>query len=175
MAKIMKPMRLRFSTKHIKKWSERYDYGQDETAVAEIGEIVRKRGYILQPELAAMCYWKSPRIRPRCASNDPAFIEEASAAALAARDERLRVGILLQLGGVGYPMASVILHFCHRDPYPIIDYRALWSLQANVPYDYTFPFWWEYVTCCRSIAEKGDVDMRTLDRALWQYSKVHQG
>jgi hypothetical protein len=72
-------------------------------------------------------------------------------------------------------MASVILHWCHADRYPIIDYRALWSLSVEQqPAFYTFDFWWSYVVCCRQLAEEAGVDMRTLDRALWQYSKENQ-
>jgi hypothetical protein len=42
-----------------------------------------------------------------------------------------------------------------------------------VPY-YDFDLWWCYVCTCREIAAQAGVDMRTLDRALWQYSKENQ-
>ncbi len=37
------------------------------------------------------------------------------------------------LDGVSWLIASVILHFCHSDPYPIIDFRSLWSVSLEVP------------------------------------------
>ncbi len=58
--------------------------------------------------------------------------------------------------------------------YPIIDFRALWSLQVNVPNKYTFEFWRKYVQYCRKIARENHVDLRILDKALWQYSKENQ-
>ena len=79
------------------------------------------------------------------------------------------------LDGVNWPTASVLLHFGARDPYPILDFRALWSLQVSVPKQYGFEFWWAYSECCRVLAKKHKVSMRTLDRALWQYSKEKQG
>jgi len=75
--------------------------------------------------------------------------------------------VLLLLNGVHWPTASVILHFCHADPYPILDVRALWSLgiDANtVPYN--FEFWNEYTQFCRKLAGEAKVTMRELDRAL---------
>jgi hypothetical protein len=38
-----------------------------------------------------------------------------------------------------------------------------------------FAFWWSYVNRCRDLADQARVDMRTLDRALWQYSRENQG
>ncbi len=71
-------------------------------------------------------------------------------------------------------MASVILHFFHSEPYPILDYRALWSLGIDEPPYYKYDFWWGYVRICRDLAEANAVCMRTLDKAMWQYSKENQ-
>ena len=71
-------------------------------------------------------------------------------------------------------MASVILHFCHRDPYPILDFRALWSLGAEEPASgYNSDFWQQYTTTCRALAAEAACPLRTLDRALWAYSKAN--
>jgi hypothetical protein len=84
--------------------------------------------------------------------------------------------VLTLLQGVEWPTASVLLHFGHRDLYPILDYRALWSLQVEPPKaGYDFEFWREYTKSCRELARQAELDMRTLDRALWQYSRENQG
>jgi hypothetical protein len=62
----------------------------------------------------------------------------------------------------------------HRDPYPILDFRALWSVSLDTPKQYSFDFWWPYVEFCRGVAGSAGVDLRTLDRALWQYSHENQ-
>ena len=62
---------------------------------------------------------------------------------------------------------------CHC--YPILDFRALWSVTLEVPKQYGFSFWWPYVEYCRrDLVSSSDVRMRILDRALWQYSKENQ-
>lgn len=98
-----------------------------------------------------------------------------TSAAFGAQDERLKVEVLTLLSGVQWPTASVILHFCVGDEYPIVDYRALWSLSAEVPpAGYTFEFWEAYCAATREISRRSGASMRTVDRALWQYSKEHQ-
>ena len=77
------------------------------------------------------------------------------------------------LNGVGWPSASTILHFFHNDPYPLLDFRALWSIGIE-SYKYSFSFWEKYVDFCRNVANENEVSMRTLDRALWQYSRENQ-
>ena len=39
----------------------------------------------------------------------------------------------MALSGVRWPTASVLLHFGHRDRYPILDYRALEALGVPSP------------------------------------------
>jgi hypothetical protein len=101
-------------------------------------------------------------------------VREVTGWALGAATERGRIEPLTLIDGVQWPMASVLLHIFHSDPYPILDFRALWSVDSDVPAVYTFEFWWVYVTFCRATADANGVDMRTLDRALWQYSKENQ-
>ncbi len=90
-------------------------------------------------------------------------------------DECFRVLALRILQGVDWPTASVLLHFGVVESYPILDYRALWSLGWKRPPTYTFPFWMAYVQYCRNLARQNHLSMRQLDRALWNYSKQHQG
>lgn len=143
---------------------------------------VKARGYLLKPEFEKFCKWKTPRSQRRVTSNPAEYIEAVTQTALSSPNERLRIEVLLLLNGVRWPTASVILHFCHAELYPILDYRALWSLgiEANtVPYN--FEFWWEYTSFCRELAPSEEAGrgksvraMRELDRALWKYSKDKQ-
>lgn len=81
---------------------------------------------------------------------------------------------LTLLSGVGWPTASVILHLCHREPHPILDFRALWSLSCSVRSRYDYPFYAAYAAFTRALCKRIGCDSRTLDRALWQYSKECQ-
>jgi len=168
-------LELRFPIDEIKHWSSEYEYDGDDVISDGIGPRAKKRRYLTKPEFLEICYWKTPRSSSRCDSNPSELIREATRIAFSVKSESLRIGVLVLLQGVGWPTASTILHFCHRDRYPILDYRALWSLGVEERRTvYSFDFWWEYVTECRSLAREARVTMRVLDRALWQYSKDNQ-
>ena len=88
--------------------------------------------------------------------------------------EESKIGALVLLKGVQFPTASVILHFCVDRTYPILDFRALWSLGIEKPATYTVEDWVSYTKVCREMANKNAMTVRELDMALWQYSKEHQ-
>ncbi len=166
--------RLRFPIAEVPKRAAAYSYA-DDAEVEAIGGTARMRGFYTRDEFLTVARWKTPRSQSRCARNSEALMEETTAAALRASDERLRIGALMLLDGVSMPTASVLLHLAHTDPYPIIDSRALWSLGIEKPpATYSFEFWQEYTRTCRSLAKQARVSMRTLDRALWQFSKERQ-
>lgn len=163
--------RLRFKKDQIRALARRYDSDSDRVILADIVPRARRAGCLTKPDLFAIGKWKSPRIAGRLEANHDALVHDVTTIALSARREEIRIGALLILRGVGWPVASVILHLCHRDRYPILDYRALWSVGSAVPQVYTFDFWWKYTEFCRQVARDAGVNMRVLDRALWQYSK----
>ena len=82
-----------------------------------------------------------------------------------------QVDHLLALASVGLPTASVLLHFALPEALPILDVRALESLGVTGRSSYTPAFWAGYVTACHELAAANGISLRTLDRALWQYSK----
>ena len=165
--------KLRFAGSEVTKWAARYDAALD-ARVEEIGEQAWDRGYLSHDDLCVLGHWKTPRSAPRIARNDPEFVRETTRVALGTASERLRIEALTLLEGVEWPTASVILHFAHRDRYPILDYRALWSLGVSPPPRYGFELWQAYVDFTRATADRWGVSMRCLDRALWQFSKERQ-
>ena len=102
-------------------------------------------------------------------------MKEVTRFALSTRCNRAAIESLTILDGVGASTASVILKFFHEQRYPILDYRALWSVSLidGDKYYYSYSLWPEYVKFCREEAKNADVCMRDLDRALWQYSKCN--
>lgn len=136
-----------------------------------IAHEVFLRGWYAKAEFEEVCFWKSPRSRPRVQKNGDDYIKSVTQIALSTGDERLRIEVLTLLDGVSWPTASVLLHFGYRNLYPILDFRALWSLGVEKPPVYDFDFWREYTSTCRDLAGRAGVTMRMLDRALWQFSK----
>jgi len=169
----MKP-NLRFNIKDICSIACRYEYAESDTELNELKPVVNRRGCLEKADLKKIASWKAPRSAGNVLKNNDEYVREITRFALNAGNERARIESLTILDGVGWPTASVILHFFHKAPYPILDYRALWSVSMDVPTQYKFGFWWTYVKYCRQIASDADVDMRLLDTALWQYSKDNQ-
>jgi hypothetical protein len=143
----------------------------DETAVETIGGAARARGYYRRREFLLVCAWKTPRSAPRVALNTEPAVRAATRRALADPDEALRMEALLALTGVGVPTASTLLYFAFPALYPILDVRALESLGVKPRSQYPVTFWLGYLEACRALADRCGVSIRTLDKALWQWSK----
>jgi hypothetical protein len=102
-------------------------------------------------------------------------VVKATRQALGAADEAARMRALLELEGVGVPTASTLLYVAFPEDYPILDVRALESLGVKPRSQYPVSFWLQYLAACRELASSCDVSIRTLDKALWQYSKDRGG
>ena len=165
---------LKFKPEQISAYANSYDYSMDEVDLAQNIQEIRDRGYLTKHDLERVAKWKAPRSAGHVRKNTEKYVQAVTSLALHTDNERLRIESLTLLDGVGWPTASVILHFYHPDLYPILDFRALWSLSLEVPSQYSFEFWWDYTVICRALAAENHTDMRTLDKALWQYSKENQ-
>jgi hypothetical protein len=165
--------RLQFPLEEIGAYAARYAYDEDDAVVAA-GKAARQRGFYAREELLEVCRWKARgRTDHHAAENTPEEVESITRAAFAEPDERKRIAALRELNGVDWATASVLLHFGFPTRYPILDRRALQALGLVAPAAYSFKYWRAYVEFCRRLASEAGVDMRTLDRALWQYSKEH--
>jgi hypothetical protein len=174
-------MKLRFPVDQIGRLSDRYvaelrqrDRRLTDAITNEVFPSYDLKGYLTKREFLTVCAWKTPRSKPRCELNDSSLIREISTLVKTTKSEQLRIQAWTLLVGVGWPTASVFLHFGFPNQYPIMDVRALWSLRTKVPKQYTFPFWQQYTGFCRSLAHQAGVTMRALDRALWKYSALRQ-
>ena len=167
-------MKLKLPIQEINYWSNRYSYVRNENELLLLRKQIINRGFLTKSEFESVCKWKSPRSAGYAKYNDDGYVEEITAFALNTNSQRARIEVLTNLDGANWPTASVILHLYHQDNYPIVDYRALWSVGAEVPKSYDYTFWISYVRFARKISKEANVDMRVLDRALWQYSKENQ-
>lgn len=173
-SKFLKVIQLCFPESELKSWAHKYEYTRDESAIIDLRNDIQKSGCLTKDQLRQIARWKATRSAGHIEKNQDGYVKEISAWSFSANQERSRIEVLTLLDGVMWPTASVILHLFHKEPYPILDFRALWSVNLEVPQLYSFSFWWEYVQFCRTVAKRNSIDMRTLDRALWQYSKEKQ-
>ena len=166
-------------------WEARYIGDQSEKrqcqeqAVIDIKEKVEARmtrerpgGYLCHDELHRMGCWKHRFVPSKIDENEAGYIKKITAAAFSLTDDWEKLEKLTKIYGVAESVASVILHLYDREKYPILDKHALCAIRINYrDVNYDEPFWRKYVNLCRAKAERYDVSMRTLDRALWKYAK----
>jgi len=130
----------------------------------------------IRKDFMAIFEWKTRgRGRSRPARNADAEIRDALDLAMTARTERAAIAVLTGLAGVDVPVASAVMTAIDPVRFTIIDFRALWSLgvEQRSPY-YPVAYYLDYLAACRRISAETGADLRTLDRALWGYSKRHQ-
>jgi len=171
--------RINFDCEKVLELAQRYivenEGNEDETVrdstVQKLVDDVKRNRFLTRNQFLDVCAWKTKRSKSRCKENGEELIKEVSLIAFSTPNEELRIGIWTLLHGVGMPTASVFLHWFHpTDKYPILDVRALESLSLKEPRTYNYGFWDRYTRECRRLATEYKVDMRTLDRALWQWS-----
>ena len=161
---------LQFPADEIEALASRFGYADDARLLAT-GAAARARGYYTRAEFVTACAWKTARSRSKVATNTQRAVIKATRQALTTTDEQTRMNALLELHGVGVPTASTLLYVAFPDDYPILDVRALESLGVKPRSQYPVSFWLQYLDACRDLARRCAVSIRTLDKALWQYSK----
>jgi len=153
-----------------------------EKAAFEAGESIRNGDHTLA-NLEAIVRWKSERVVHYLIGNSNEKIKRALAiAANPDNSTDLAVRALLELHGVDLPVASAILAAIFPERYTVLDFRALEAL-GHARHD--VQFYEEYLAFCNRLAESNIVQpqghlpaptpLRTLDRALWEWSRNHSG
>jgi hypothetical protein len=153
-----------------------------EKAAFEAGEAIRNGEHTLA-NLEAIVRWKSERTVHYLIRNSNEEISRALvvAASLESSTE-VAMRALLELHGVDIPVASAILTAIFPEQYTVLDFRALEALgyaRRDVR------FYEEYVAYCKRLAESNVVTpqselpaptpLRTLERALWEWSRKYAG
>ena len=169
---------------NIQKFASSYEKHADEDHLIEenwlmgLRKTSTEKQCLCKSELLRVAKWKSypiPFVERHIKRNEETHVKEVTESALSI-DNESAIAPLTMLHGVGFPVASAVLHFFHKDHYPILDRWALWAARSNegdpasVPVTLKYELWKEYVTFCRKIAQENGVPMRTLDRAMWYYS-----
>lgn len=118
--------------------------------------------------------WKSGgRTRPYFERNDREYVDHILELVFQNIPASWKIRHLSTLTGVKVPTASTFLTFIDPERYTVMDYRA-WSvlhvcgiLREPPVGEYDAVDYTEYLRACRRVADDRDVDLRTLDRALF--------
>ena len=156
----------------IKEYAKIFDeYDTAANVEKEMKDWLKNNRYLDRKRFIKIGRWKSPRPEKHYKNNDDLTVKRITRHSFATESEKERIECLLDLKGVGYPVVSVILHFAFPGRYPIMDFRVIKSLGLKQPKSYTFAFWDEYCCKIRKISKSTGADIRTIDKALWQYNK----
>ncbi len=163
------------------KWSSKDEKNLEEKIKNKLNRRFSngKIEYITKDIFYDIVAWKAPRVKNKVKKNREQFVKEATRQSFSSFDEQFKIEGLTVLKGVGYRVATAILYFCLPE-YTVMDYRAWWTLQQKEPSfkDYKikddFEHWQKYLGICKEISKKYGCNLRTLDKALWQYSKENQ-
>jgi hypothetical protein len=162
----------------IEKYADKYDKNRvgksDEYEEEKLKDWFIDHRYLDKDNFIRLGKWKSTRPVKHYRNNSNSLIKDITKFSLSVNNEEARIRILFVLKGVSWPVASTILHFAFPNKYPIMDFRALWSIGIKKPKSYNFDFWQNYCKKIREVARNVQEDIRTVDKALWQYSKEHQ-
>ena len=153
-----------------------------ETAAFEAGQGIRNGDFTLA-NLEAIVRWKSERAVHYLIGNSSEKIRRALATATSSESTTEQaVNALVELHGVDISIASAILAAVYPERYTVLDFRVLEAL-GHARHDVRF--YEEYVAFCKRLAESNIVKpqsdlpaptpLRTLDRALWQWTRSHTG
>lgn len=151
-------------------------YQRLEPDVIQFKNIVVKEGYLPKTELLKMAEWKDRFAPSKIKCNPPERIEAVTRDAFRPGGDWQKLEKLMGeyggLFGVGQSIASTILHLYDPEKYPIFDPHALRSIRIKKKdVEGDKKFWKEYVKLCREKSKCHGVCMRTLDRALYKFSK----
>lgn len=153
-----------------------------EKAAFEAGQGIRNGDFTLA-NLEAIVRWKSERAVHYLIGNSNEKIRRVLAVVTAPNSTtETAVNALQELHGVDIPVASAILAAIYPERYTVLDFRVLEAL-GHARHDVRF--YEEYLAFCKRLAESNIVQpqsdlpaptpLRTLDRALWQWTRSHTG
>ncbi|MEO5998579.1 MAG: hypothetical protein ABIN89_17620 [Chitinophagaceae bacterium] len=116
----MENLKIKFNLSRKKILSLEKEYGY------ESDPKVQRKEFLTYEDFLKIAEWKTSRQINNYSKNDDTLVKEVTKASFSASSERLKIVALTALEGVGYPVASAILHFGHSESYPIIDFRAIY-------------------------------------------------
>lgn len=163
---------MRITAAFVVEWAGRYvsNMGSVEPELFEtLGPGVAARGFYEPEELAKVARWKTPRSQRKIQQNEPDDVRDVTSMAFSA-PERLQHRVLTMLDGVRVATATALLTVAFPDRHTVIDFRSTEALHLLGEWDGAGGYV-AYLRVCRRLANELEVDLRTLDRALWRWSK----
>ena len=165
---------MKLDKQFVQRWSNAYVDGMGSVEphlLSTVGPAAAARGHYLPAELAAVAAWKTSRSKSSIARNSPNDVVDITAAAFSAAGT-VQHRVLTLLHGVAVPTASALLAVAFPAAHTVIDVRSTEALRRLGLWTGGTTEYLPYLAVCRAAAKRLRVDLRTLDRALWKWSKA---
>lgn len=145
-----------------------------EKKAMEAGERLAQ-GSVDLDDVCAIVRWKAPRsVHWLPARSDDHVISALSRATATESNDEDRLDALLEIRGVGIPVASAVLTCLDPNRFTVIDVRALDSLGRKPPAANQYrKLYLQYLAFCRREAARLGIRLRVLDRALWKAGTIN--
>ena len=162
-------------------WANKYNVAND-TCIETLIPEIEQRGHLTKCELIEVSKWvlqntkgeRRQRTLDWVKKNSPDNVERFTRNAFLLTNDGDSIRCLEQnLKGVGWAIASAILHWFHECPYPTWTPHAKWSVKLKPKQSFSSTGWQNYVNYCRTKADKYEASMRTLDRAFRECGKAN--
>jgi hypothetical protein len=142
----------------------------------------QKHQKLTSEEFLAIIIWKSNRQKTNVVAGIVASEKTVGELMtdVAKAEDLEKITLLIEIGGIGIPVASAILTVCYPEKFTVVDYRSCASLARVLqvePKTLRKRFggdpvanpkaYLRYVECCRAEAAKEELELRTYDRILW--------
>lgn len=165
----------------IAKWHPKYDCTEDdqqeyERLIAKVRSELAQFGSFEKATFIDILNWKAARVKGKIDwANITVYLDRIRKCGNLAEPERLKK--LVELQGIGVPVASTILHFMYPDNFPIMDIRTVEVLHK---YGYIqrrsrdlkrFPRFQDAILSIQRAYPKWD--LRQIDRAIFAFHKNH--
>lgn len=107
-----------------------------------ISQVLQRRGFLLKEEFISICEWKTRRQRNRYQENSEEDIRNITAAVISIHPNiEEQIDNLIQLNGVGVPVASAILTVIFPEDYCVLVYRAWRAIIWVMSEPFSFNDW----------------------------------
>ena len=105
-------MKMELTRENIEYYAARYkDVPKDQIVEDEMKPLLTTQRFLTKEQFVRLVMWKSTWPKKHYENNDAQTVEEITRFSFSAKTEQARIGSLFALNGVGFPVASVILHF----------------------------------------------------------------
>lgn len=169
--------------KEILEWNNRYNKEEDDNKPEkEIGENIRKNGFLTKEDLVKIIKWKfqgrligrQKRILNFIQDISEEEILKISKEALSTDNEELKLEKLMSLKGIGVALSSVILSFYNPKKYYVYDIHVFDELLNTNPK--TRPnnmfsdtkYYFDILNKLRKMSDKYSLPVRLIEKALFK-------